>query len=121
MLARDVPLETNVTARHTIVSLFRYTSQRRDPGAQAALQEGSSFRASRELFMQESSLHPSRADRPIVIEVGGEPLGVVIRQDHGYRFLAVKLPAFAVDGHQFDSVEKAHLAVSEAVRKSAAA
>lgn len=71
--------------------------------------------------MQESSLHPARAHRPIVIKVGGEPLGVVVPNDHGFRFLAVKLPAFAVDGHQFDSVEKAYQAVSEAARKSAAA
>ena len=34
----------------------------------------------------------------------------------GYRFLAVKLPAFVVDGQHFASVEIAHKAVSEAVQ-----
>ena len=53
--------------------------------------------------------------KPIVIEVGGEPLGVVIRNGELYRFLAVKLPAFAVDGHSFKSVEDARRAVSRTV------
>ncbi len=69
--------------------------------------------------MQESSLSRARTQRPIVIEVAGEPLGVVVPHEGGYRFLAVKLPAFAIDGQQFASVEKAHFAVSEAVRKGA--
>lgn len=71
--------------------------------------------------MQESSLSRAKAQRPIVIEVAGEPLGVVVPHDGGFRFLAVKLPAFAIDGQQFASVEKAHFAVSEAVRKGEAA
>jgi hypothetical protein len=69
--------------------------------------------------MQESSLSRAKTQRPIVIEVAGEPLGVVVPHDGGYRFLAVKLPAFVIDGQQFASVEKAHFAVSEAVRKGA--
>lgn len=67
--------------------------------------------------MQESSLDRAKAHKPIVIEVAGEPLGVVVPHAEGYRFLAVKLPAFAIDGQQFTTVEKAHFAVSEAVRK----
>lgn len=66
--------------------------------------------------MQESSLNRARAHRPIVIEVAGEPLGVVVPNADGYRFLAVKLPAFVIDGQQFETVEKAHFAVSQAVR-----
>ncbi|WIJ25131.1 hypothetical protein [Devosia sp. RR2S18] len=71
--------------------------------------------------MQESSLSKATALRPIVIEVGGEPQGVVVPQDGGYRFVAVKLPAFAVDGQQFETVQQAHLAVSQAVRGAGAA
>ena len=71
--------------------------------------------------MQENSFSRARTQRPIVIEVSGEPLGVVIPQERGYRFLAVRLPAFAVDGQVFDTVEKAHFAVSQAVREGDAA
>ncbi|HTN61509.1 MAG TPA: hypothetical protein VL147_08105 [Devosia sp.] len=67
--------------------------------------------------MQESSVDRATALRPIVIEVGGEPQGIVVPHDGGYRFVAVRLPAFAIDGHQFDSVEKAHFAVKAAVTK----
>lgn len=70
--------------------------------------------------MQESNLDKAKAHKPVVIEVGGEPLGVVVPHADGYRFLAVKLPAFAIDGQQFDTVEKAHFAVSQAVRKNGA-
>jgi hypothetical protein len=51
-----------------------------------------------------------------VIEVAGEPQGVVVPTEGGFRFLAVKLPAFVVDGQHFASVEIAHRAVSEAVQ-----
>lgn len=70
--------------------------------------------------MQENSFSRAKAQKPIVIEVAGEPLGVVVPYEGGYRFLAVKLPAFAIDGQHFPSVELAHVAVSEAVRKGAA-
>ena len=70
--------------------------------------------------MQENSLNRAKAHKPVVIEVGGEPLGVVVPHEGGYRFLAVKLPAFAIDGQQFETVEKAHLAVSQAVRNGSA-
>jgi len=71
--------------------------------------------------MQENSLNRAERLRPTVIEVAGEPLGVVVPDDAGYRFLAVKLPAFAIDGQHFESIETAHLAASEAVRNSQAA
>ena len=67
--------------------------------------------------MQESNLDRAQAHKPVVIEVSGEPLGVVVPHAEGYRFLAVKLPAFAVDGHLFASVEQAHHAVTQAVRQ----
>ena len=69
--------------------------------------------------MQENSLRRAETLRPTVIEVAGEPQGVVVPTEGGYRFLAVKLPAFAIDGQQFETVEKAHFAVSQAVRKGA--
>lgn len=68
--------------------------------------------------MQERSLDRAKAHKPIVIEVGGEPQGVVVANEFGFRFLAVKLPAFAIDGQQFETVEKAHFAVSQAVRNT---
>lgn len=68
--------------------------------------------------MQENTLNRAERLRPIVIEVGGEPQGVVVPTDGGYKFLAVKLPAFAMDGHHFPSIETAHLAVSQAVQSS---
>lgn len=60
---------------------------------------------------------PSRppVPKPIAIEVDGEPLGVVIPADEGFRFLAVKLNAFAVDGKIFTTVESARDAVSAVV------
>lgn len=71
--------------------------------------------------MQENSLNRAERLRPIVIEVGGEPQGVVVPDAQGYKFLAVKLPAFSIDGQFFPSIETAHLAVSQAVRDDAAA
>lgn len=46
--------------------------------------------------------------RPTVIEVGGERLGVAVPSGKKFRFIAVKLPAFAIDGHEFESIEAAH-------------
>ena len=65
--------------------------------------------------MQELSLNRAERLKPIVIEVSGEPQGVVVADAEGYRFLAVKLPAFAIDGQRFPSIEMAHLAVRQAV------
>lgn len=50
------------------------------------------------------------AQKPIVIEVSGEPLGVVVPENDGYKFLAVKFPVFGIDGHRFETVEAAQLA-----------
>lgn len=69
--------------------------------------------------MQENNLNQAERLRPIVIEVGGEPQGVVVPADGGYKFVAVKLPAFAMDGHLFPTIETAHLAVTHAVETSA--
>ena len=66
--------------------------------------------------MQENSLRRAETLRPTVIEVAGEPQGVVVPTEGGYRFLAVKLPAFVVDGHHFETIEIAHKAVRDAVQ-----
>jgi hypothetical protein len=56
--------------------------------------------------------------KPIVIEVSGEPLGVVIPSGQGFRFMAVRFPVFSIDGQIFSSVAEARLAASFAVRTS---
>jgi hypothetical protein len=53
--------------------------------------------------------------RPVTIEVDGEPLGVVVPSDEGYRFLAVRYAAFALDGRIFESVEEAQLTIGAAL------
>jgi hypothetical protein len=65
--------------------------------------------------MQHQSISRPPAPRPIAIEVDGEPLGVVVPADEGYRFLAVRLNAFAVDGRIFTTVEAARDAVTAVV------
>jgi hypothetical protein len=56
--------------------------------------------------------------KPIAIEVAGEPLGIVIPSAAGFRFLAVRLPVFALDGMIFETVEAAQLAAAGAVEKA---
>jgi hypothetical protein len=65
--------------------------------------------------MQHTHVENRGGNRPIAIEVDGEPLGVVIKQDDGFRFLAVRYIAFVIDGQVFESVEAARAAVSDAV------
>lgn len=66
--------------------------------------------------MQHPFVDKSEENRPVTIEVDGEPLGVVVPAPDGFRFLAVRYNAFAMDGHIFASVEAARSAVSEAVQ-----
>ena len=66
--------------------------------------------------MQEKSFGRAKALRPVVIEVNGEPQGVVVAENGGFRFVAVRLPAFAIDGVQFESIEAARVAAAEALR-----
>ncbi len=54
--------------------------------------------------MQHTHVENPGGNKPIAIEVDGEPLGVVIRQDDGYRFLAVRYNAFVIVGQLFPSV-----------------
>lgn len=60
------------------------------------------------------SSRPS-ASRPIAIEVDGEPVGVVVPAEEGYRFLAVRLSAFGSDGRVFDSLESARNEIARQV------
>jgi hypothetical protein len=66
--------------------------------------------------MHEPNVDRTNVHKPIVIEVAGEPLGVVVAHERGYRFLAVKLPAFAIDGQTFESVGAARIAASEVLK-----
>ena len=66
--------------------------------------------------MQHETLSHSPVPRPIAIEVDGEPVGVVVPSGDRYRFLAVRLSAFDLDGETFESVDAARLALGQAVR-----
>ena len=61
--------------------------------------------------------HPLQ--KPIAIDVEGEPLGVVIPSSEGFRFLAVRLPVFPLDGVVFDSVDAARAAAANALDQQA--
>jgi hypothetical protein len=71
--------------------------------------------------MQHETQSRPPATRPVAIEIDGEPLGVVVRSDAGYRFLAVRLAAFPLDGLTFESVEAARAAIGRAVHAPPAA
>lgn len=55
--------------------------------------------------------------KPVIIEVAGEPRGIVTPLAIGYRFVAVRLAAFALDGKVFGTVAEARSAVQRAVRR----
>lgn len=61
--------------------------------------------------------HPLQ--KPIAIDVEGEPLGVVIPSSDGFRFLAVRLPVFPLDGVIFESVDAARAAAADALDRAA--
>jgi len=53
--------------------------------------------------------------KPIVISVAGEPQGVVIPNGADFRFMAVKLGVFPLDGQVFESIEAARAAARAVV------
>jgi hypothetical protein len=55
-------------------------------------------------------------NRPIAIDVGGEPLGVVVPERDEFRFVAVRLNAFVIDGQRFKSVDAAREAARWALQ-----
>lgn len=65
--------------------------------------------------MQQEILPRPSAPRPVAIEVDGEPLGVVVPADSGFRFLAVRLSAFPLDGQTFETIEAARQALGHTV------
>ena len=65
--------------------------------------------------MQHEVITRPPAVRPIAIEVDGEPLGVVVPSDAGYRFLAVRYAAFPLDGRIFESIEEARTTLGAAI------
>jgi hypothetical protein len=64
--------------------------------------------------MQHSFVEKPNDNKPIAIEVDGEPLGVVIPEAAGFRFLAVRFNAFDIDGETFATVEEAQEAARRA-------
>jgi len=67
--------------------------------------------------MQHSVAQPP-LQKPIAIDVEGEPQGVVIPSAEGFRFLAVRLPVFPLDGVMFPTVEAAQRAAAGIVTSS---
>jgi len=70
--------------------------------------------------MQYQTITRPPATKPIAIEIDGEPLGVVVPSDEGYRFLAVRFAAFELDGRVFDSVEEARAIIGESLHSAGA-
>ena len=69
--------------------------------------------------MQHAHFEKPHSARPIAVDIDGEPKGVLVAHDAGFRFLAVKLDAFGVDGQVFASIEAAEAAVRDALRPGA--
>lgn len=63
--------------------------------------------------MQHTPADRPVAARPISIDVGGEPMGVVLPSSEGFKFLAVKFPVFAIDGEIFETIEAARRAARD--------
>lgn len=63
--------------------------------------------------MQHPFVEKPNGNKPITIEVDGEPLGIVIPEPEGFRFLAVR-DAFDIDGQTFATVEEAQAAARDA-------
>ena len=67
--------------------------------------------------MQHTHVERPQGSRPVTIEVDGEPLGVVVPEAEGFRFLAVRFNAFPIDGRLFASVQAAQEAASLALSR----
>jgi hypothetical protein len=55
-----------------------------------------------------------------VIEFGGEAVGALMREDNGFRFLAVKFSVWGLDGRLFSNASEAKRAVKALLSKPAA-
>jgi hypothetical protein len=59
-------------------------------------------------------------DDNYIVEVWGQPAGIVLKQDGLYRFHAVARAFFALEGTAYDKPGKARLAAARLSRKSGA-
>ena len=69
--------------------------------------------------MQHAQFEKPHSLKPIAVDIDGEPKGVLVAHEDGFRFLAVKLDAFGVDGKIFKSVAAAEAVVRDALRPEA--
>jgi hypothetical protein len=69
--------------------------------------------------MQHAHFEKPHSAKPIAVDIDGEPKGVLVAHDAGFRFLAVRLDAFGVDGQVFATIEAAEAAVRDALRPEA--
>ena len=69
--------------------------------------------------MQHAHFEKPHSAKPIAVDIDGEPKGVLVAHADGYRFLAVKLDAFEVDGKVFETVEAAESALRDVLRPHA--
>ena len=69
--------------------------------------------------MQHAQFEKPHSAKAIAVDIDGEPKGVLVASDQGFRFLAVKLDVFGVDGQVFASIELAEAAVRESLRGQA--
>jgi hypothetical protein len=60
--------------------------------------------------------HDHSKQKPVVIAVDGEPQGIAVSVHGGFRFIAVRLPVFYMDGQLFPSIHDARAAAIMAVR-----
>lgn len=67
--------------------------------------------------MQHAQFEKPHSARPIEVDFHGEPKGVLVSLDEGYRFLAVKLDVFDIDGRIFDSLEDAQAAIRDTLAR----
>lgn len=58
---------------------------------------------------------------PFVVEVWGEPVGVVLAEERAFRFHALAQPFFALHGTRFRAPGQARLAAARLQAESAAA
>lgn len=69
--------------------------------------------------MQHAHFEKPHSAKPVAVDIDGQPKGVLVAHEDGFRFLAVKLDAFSVDGQIFASIAAAEAAVRDALLRAA--
>ncbi len=69
--------------------------------------------------MQHAHFEKSHSAKPVAVDIDGQPKGVLVAHGDGFRFLAVKLDAFGVDGQVFASIAAAEAALRDALLHAA--